>query len=157
MSWLKEVLHYDPETGIFTWLKGNKRTVLAGHKAGHKNKVGYIQIKFKNKIYLAHRLAWFYMTGEWPKQLIDHKDTNPSNNAWNNLREASRRENAFNRNVSSNNKLGVKGIHVYKDKYYYAQITINGKSKYLGLFKTLNEAKMVYDRAAFEIYQEFAR
>jgi len=87
------VLYYDPETGKWKWLKnrgGNRG------KAGTWRKDGRIQIRLYGKFYLSSRLAWFYMTGEWPTE-IDHIDRNRANDRWTNLREVSRSENLKNK------------------------------------------------------------
>ena len=78
---LQKVLNYDPLTGIFVWQVGPRK----GAKAGTKGVKGYVQIVFQRERYYAHRLAWLYMTGEWPKQHIDHLDGDPSNNRFQNL------------------------------------------------------------------------
>lgn len=77
---LKELLHYDPETGVFTWLS-NRGSAKVGETAGRKTDY-YVQIKINRRSYMAHRLAWFYMQGTWPKDQIDHKDLNKANNVF---------------------------------------------------------------------------
>ena len=72
---LKEVLHYDPETGIFMWLVAPNGRIRVGMEAGSSHD-GYIGIKVDRILYKAHRLAWFYMTGEWPANDVDHWDRN---------------------------------------------------------------------------------
>ena len=72
---LRRRLDYDPETGVFTWRITVNSRAIAGETAGTKNGLGYHQLTLDRKIYLAHRLAWLYMTGEWPKDQIDHRNT----------------------------------------------------------------------------------
>jgi len=99
IEYLKSILHYDPNTGIWRWLQAPKfGRVEARDIAGspYKNKQ-YWCIKIKQKKYAAHRLAWFYMTGEWPEDQIDHINRDGLDNRWNNLRPASNRENQQNR------------------------------------------------------------
>lgn len=152
---LKDLLHYNPETGIFTWLQSTNRKIKLGDIAGCKNHKGYIRIRFDGKYYQAHRLAFLYMTGEWPEEFIDHKNGITSDNRWKNLRDATRQQNAYNRSHEFDNKLGVKGVHMHQGKYL-AQICIDGQPKYLGLYKTLEEASEAYQSVAENIQGEFA-
>src|SRR5690349_15052213 len=94
-QYLKEILHYDPETGVFIWYT-SRGHCKAGNVAGSLN-LGYILIGICNFKYQAHRLAWLYMTGEWPTFEIDHKNGVSSDNRWENLREATRIINGQNR------------------------------------------------------------
>ncbi len=107
---VKEILSYDPATGLFKWIKTLSNRAQAGNVAGCYRKDGYLVIRFDGKLYLGHRLAWLLVTGNWPKQEIDHKDGNPSNNKWGNLREATHSENITNQAAHKNNKLGLKGV-----------------------------------------------
>lgn len=142
-SELKDVLKYDPDTGLFTWIKGRLKNKLAGSKHVTKN---YIIISIRNDAYYAHRLAWLYMSGGWPKNLIDHKDTNGLNNKWINLREASNAQNL--RNMKPRNKSGLKGIQ--KSKHGYSV------RMQLGTYKTKKEAIDVYNKASLLYFGEFA-
>ena len=102
---LKELLTYDPETGYFT-RNVNVKGANAGERAGTITAKGYIAIGIDRKHYLAHRLAFLYMTGEWPKELVDHKDTIKINNKWENLREATNSQNKRNVGARKTNKSG---------------------------------------------------
>lgn len=99
---LKELLHYDPETGVFTWAAHPPLGHSVGDVAGKASTRGYVHICFSKKlrmtrsIYSAHRLAWLYVYGAWPLQDIDHIDQNKSNNALANLRDVSRSQNCRN-------------------------------------------------------------
>src|SRR5690348_8900862 len=93
---LKELLRYDPETGKFFWLVRARRRSRIGDEAGSDHGQGYIEIGIEGRRYLAHRLAWFYMTGEWPPEMVDHKDLCRSNNRWANLRLATHGQNVQN-------------------------------------------------------------
>jgi len=132
-SELKELLHYDPETGAFTWLKYRNYNARIGDVAGHLDKsCGYIDIWADNKSYQAQRLAWFYMTGEWPNK-IDHKDHIRHNNIWDNLRDATNQENSRNTKLYKTNKSGVVGVCWHKrDANWYSYIMVNLKQIYLG-------------------------
>lgn len=109
--------------------------------------------------YLAHRLAWLYMTGEWPPAgvEVDHVDTNPNNNKWCNLRLLTHSENGFNRGANRNNKTGLKGVHFHKKaNKWVAQIVVNGENVYLGLFDSAEVAKIAYDAAARLYHGDYA-
>jgi hypothetical protein len=108
---LKELLHYDPETGVFTrkfrW--GESRDI--GSVIGYKTDRGYVEIVLDSTKYRAHRLAWFYVHGVWPSAEIDHRDTDRANNRLTNLREATGFENHQNeRRARKNNKSGYLGV-----------------------------------------------
>jgi hypothetical protein len=131
---LKEILHYDPETGVFTRIKRTSNSVNIGDIVSCKAD-GYVCVCAKGKQYRAHILAWFYMTGEWPKDQIDHIDHVRDNNIFNNLREATHQENGKNQSMYSNNTSGVTGVTWFKrDDKWQAQIKANSKNTYLGCF-----------------------
>jgi hypothetical protein len=142
---LKSKLHYDLETGIFTWI-ANHGKVKPGMIAGTKNSKGYIQVAIFKKIYLAHRLAWFYIHNEWPKNEIDHINGIKNDNRLSNLRDIFHCENNQNINKpQKNNKTGYLGVSFMKNRNkYQAQICINGKTKHIGLFDTAEEAYNEY-------------
>ena len=151
---LKEFLHYNPETGIFTWVKDNKnKRIRIGCVAGTISlKKGYITIKINKVQYQAHRLAWLYMTGEMPENLIDHKNTIRSDNRFDNLREATNIQNLHNQvKPQKNNKTGFLGVSLGKGKYR-SQISIRGTVRYLGLFVTAEEAHQCYLEAKRELH-----
>lgn len=143
---LKENVHYDPLTGVFIWIISNSSCVKIGNVAGGLKNDGYIHIGINGKQYLAHRLAWLYMTGEMPKEDIDHKNGIKSDNWFDNLRQATHKQNQQNRTKpQSNNTTGYLGVIFFKQTgKYAAQISINGKLKYLGYFHTPEEAHEAY-------------
>jgi hypothetical protein len=154
---LKELLHYDPLTGVFIWKINRGGGVKAGEIAGSKAKVGYWSITLFNKGYYAHRLAWLYMTGKLPDKFIDHIDRNKLNNIWTNLREATEKESVHNTGLSKKNKSGVKGVYWNKNaNKWQATLWIDNKPKYLGLFDSLNEAKIVIETTRQLYHKEFA-
>lgn len=161
-DFLKKILDYDPGSGVFTF-KVNQGDKVPGDVAGCVVKIkrngvvvhSHIQIGLCKRHYLAHRLAFLWMTGKFPK-LVDHKDGNPLNNRWENLREASVSQNQQNRKVSSNNKIGLKGVSP-EGKAFVARLTINGRKIRIGRFRTAEEAHVAYQKAAKEHYGEFAR
>lgn len=154
---LKRLLHYDPVTGIFTWRVSRSR-VHVGQVAGCKNSKGYIYIRLNGKKYGAHRLAWLYVHGCWPADQLDHRNTDKSNNAIKNLREATYAENNWNQGLCSTNTSGFKGVSYHKScKKWRAQIRNGSGPIYLGLFETPELAAAAYARAAEELHGEFAR
>lgn len=148
---LRELLHYNPDTGVFTWRARNGRGANAnnseGAPAGSMHSKGYIVITVDGHHgYKAHRLAWLYMTGEWPTRQIDHEDTVRNNNIFTNLRLATLNQNAQNRKrPSRNNKSGYLGVSWdKKQEKWAATLCINGKNKRLGRFKSPEEASAAY-------------
>jgi hypothetical protein len=138
---LKSRLHYDPETGIFTWIKSNNSSISKGEVAGTLNHDGYIQIGINKKYYLAHRLAVLYMTGEFPEFEVDHIDHDRTKNNWENLRKVTGSENSMNLSVDVRNSTGVTGVYKRKTgKPWVARITVNRKEKYLGSFVDFDDA-----------------
>jgi hypothetical protein len=156
---LKRLLHYDPDTGIFRWLVSPSRSVPAGAIAGWENEEGYRRIKVGERAYPAGALAWLYMTGEYPPEEVDHRDLNPSNNRWPNLRCSDRSGNNANRRVMKSNLLGAKGVRSLHGKVerFAARIWANGYSHHLGVFATQAAAQSAYDAAAKKFFGAFAR
>lgn len=144
---VRELFDYDPMIGIFTWKKsrGNQFT-KPGMKAGSKDTYGHIGIEIKGKTYLAHRLAWLFVYDKWPEHQIDHINRNREDNRIENLRDVIGIENAKNKGNYNNNTTGLKGVTLKKGKFI-SQITIEGKCKYLGSFKTAEDAHNAYMNA----------
>ncbi|MCR4298099.1 MAG: HNH endonuclease [Gallionella sp.] len=137
---LKELLHYDPETGIFTWLV-DRKSVKAGDVAGFRQEERYWVIRVDGKNYLAHRLAWLYVTGEWPPNQIDHADLNKVNNKFANLRLATPRQNGQNKPIFRNNKSGVSGVSWNsRDCVWQSHMRIDGRQTHIGYFDNLFDA-----------------
>lgn len=124
---LKELLNYDPTTGVFTWVA--KRSGVHLGAAGGAGK-DYARITVDGKTYPSHRLAWLYMTGDLvPAGLeIDHIDGDKLNNVWSNLRLASRSENGFNKGLTKLNTSGIKGLSKRDTRYWRAQLNVNSKT-----------------------------
>jgi len=141
---LREVLSYDPETGEFTRAI-TLRKWKSGQRAGSLNKVtGYIYIMVDGYSSTGHRLAWLYMTGNWPIGSIDHKDGVRSNNRFANLRDVQHLVNMQNRQrAQTDNKLGILGV-THRRGRYRATLKHLGKSIYLGDYKTAEEAHAAY-------------
>jgi hypothetical protein len=153
---LIELFHYDPYTGIFYRKKLTSNFVKINSKVGTKNCYGYIQMYVDRKLYRAHRLAWLYMMGVMPKNDIDHINRIRDDNRFLNLREANKKENAYNTKVNSTNTTGFKGVSkANKDGKYPANIRINGKVTFLGLFSNPLDASIAYKNKAKEIHGNF--
>ena len=154
---LHDVLDYDSKTGEFRWRERVSRSVKAGDVAGLVNRDGYRRITIEGRKYPAHRLAWLYMTGKWCPLFIDHRDGNPSNNCWSNLRRATLSQNNANRRVHRNNKCGFKGVVRNQIGRWVASIYKNGRRYHLGCFATPQDAHAAYVAAARRLFGEFAR
>lgn len=139
-SQLKELLHYNTDTGHFTWIENYFKTKI-GKRAGAINNKGYRVIGIRGKVYKEHRLAWLYTTGILPNH-IDHINHVRDDNRFSNFRNVTNHENRFNLTRRSDNSTGVTGISIENGKYL-ARIGVNFKSIRLGLFDTLDEAKDV--------------
>jgi hypothetical protein len=156
---LKDLLHYDPETGIFAWIpgKGGKGRPFRSRRAGTINPEGYQRIQIDGAIYQGSALAYLYILGSFPKGQIDHIDRNASNDAWDNLRPATQNQNKANSGTYRNNGLGVKGVRRHRNGQYEARLRFHGSLVYLGCYRTIEDAKAVYDAAAREHFGVFAR
>nr|WP_275448476.1 HNH endonuclease [Mesorhizobium sp. IRAMC:0171] len=155
---LKDVMHYDPETGLFTWRVTLSNRAKAGTTVGSDDGRGYIVIRLDKRRYYAHRLAFLYMTGEWPPHLVDHEDLNPSNNRWKNIRPATFRQNMCNQSLRSDNSLKLKGVYEQQAGKFIATIHLGGrKKKHLGTFADPQMAHDAYIKAANDTFGEFAR
>jgi hypothetical protein len=155
---LRRVLHYEPASGEFTWLVSLNSRTRRGKKAGCPAKNGrYWRIGFRGHIYPAHRLAWFWMTGEWPAKEIDHKDNDGLNNRWANLREADRYQNMANRGAHADSSIGLKGVYLHRQGKFIARLQVKNKRVHLGMFETPEAAHEAYARAAKETLGEFSR
>ena len=133
---LQEILHYDPATGVFTYLKRVMVRLNIGDVAGTRtHHKGYVYIKISGKQYAAHRLAWLYMTGEWPEYEIDHKNGVKDNNQFKNLRPTTHAENGKNQKKHITNTSGVMGVNWHKrDRIWQASITIDCRKRWIGSF-----------------------
>lgn len=154
---LREVLDYDPETGVFRWRKLRHRPAKdVGSIAGCPKGDGYWVIMVDRRRYRAHRLAWLYMTGAWPKLDIDHKNGIEDDNRFVNLREATQMQNQRNCRRHRHNTSGFKGVR-RRGARWEACIKHAGRVLYLGIFEAPADAHAAYCRAAIEIDPEFAR
>ena len=154
---LKELLHYDDATGLFTWRVVNNNRVRVGAVAGSVTGYGYIQIQIDGHRYQSHRLAWLYVHGEIPPDQIDHIDHCKNNNRIENLRLATGCQNQMNRRVSVKNTSGYKGVHFDKNtcKWMASARANGGRRHYLGLFDTAEQASEAYQAFARQHHGEF--
>ena len=130
---LKKLLHYDPETGLFTRLVG-RGPAKKGSIAGSLGNKGYICIEVDGVKYKAHRLAFLYVLGWMPPQ-VDHDDHVKSNNRWKNLNPANQLINQRNAARRKDNTSGITGINWYeRNKMWVARISVNRKRIHLGYF-----------------------
>jgi hypothetical protein len=157
-EYLKEILEYNPESGLFIWKVRKSRRSAIGSGAGTRSKKGYFSISIDSKVYRSHRLAWLYVYGKFPENGIDHINGNPSDNSIHNLRIASQQSNNKNVTTRCNNSSGYKGVSFDKNTgKWKAQAQVNGKKKHLGLFTTPEEASVVYNEYTKEHFKEFYR
>jgi hypothetical protein len=159
---LRELLHYDSGTGVFTrrvdvmcGRNGKQVAARKGEVAGYVNKDGYVMIGIEGRDYRAHRLAWLYVTGQWPTMLIDHKNRKKADNWWDNLREATKQMNGENMSaVRTNTISGLLGAHYSRrHKLYCAKINVGSKVHYLGWHKTAQEAHQAYLEAKRRLHE----
>lgn len=154
---LREVLAYDPETGVFLWKVATSSRNRVGSVAGVINNVGYRVICVDGKHYLAHRLAWFYVHGTWPPHEIDHINRDRADNRLINLRLATKSQNMVNGNLRSDNTTGHKNISWHKgSQKYRVVIQKDGKQYQVGMFTEIDEAIRARDDAARRLHGEYA-
>jgi hypothetical protein len=159
-SRVRELLNYDPETGVFRWAVQVAQRCPAGAVAGTATDARrYRTISIDRCIYLAHRVAWLYVTGEDPGAFqIDHINGSRDDNSIKNLRLATKTENMRNVKRPTTNKTGYKGVYFdTRLSRFRSCIRVNGKTKSLGTFQTAEEAHAAYCGAAKIYYGQFAR
>lgn len=160
---LRELMNYEPETGVFRWRVARSNRVKVGAIAGAVNKcTGYVDIRIvvdaTKQHYSGHRLAWFWMTGKWPPLPIDHIDCNRSNNAWKNLRCATKGQNAVNTDKPRPSRSGLRGVFPSRNGgRWVSKIEVSGKQIYLGTFDTRADAREAYYQALLTHFGEFAK
>ena len=148
---LKELLNYDPETGVFTW-RVPRRGVRPNRNAGGVYPKGYAFVSVDGKQYYAHRLAWFYVHGAWPPHDIDHINRIRNDNRLVNLRLATRGQNLQNSSKKSFCSSSIKGVHwTARERRWVARIHVNYKTICLGYFRDL-EAAITARKDAEKVY-----
>ena len=150
---LCEILEYDSTNGGFIWKVNRGSVKCKGKRAGSINDRGYRVIVINKKTYKEHRLIWFYHYKKWPEDQIDHINRSKVDNRIENLRECITSENCQNRNKQSNNTSGYTGVNWSKQcKKWRAEICVNNKSKYLGLFENIDDAISAYNNAKLKYH-----
>lgn len=154
----RELLDYDPATGLFRWKVSIQGQTKAGDIAGCENGNGYRVITVSQVSYLAPRIAWLITHGEWPRAFVDHINGNRMDDRIANLREATGSQNQANKGLQRNNKSGRKGVSFnQKRKVWAAFIAHKNKTIWLGYFQSADEAHAAYCHAALRLRGEFAR
>lgn len=154
---LRSLLRYDPHTGHFWWLEDRKSGKdMFSLPAGTTTKQGYVKIRFQKKYVFAHRLAWLYVTGEWPKNQIDHINCIKADNRFENLRPATQGQNKANSYLRRDNTTGYKGIQKRGNRWF-AKINFQGKQYHLGSFETKEAAAGAFAFYQKKLFKEFAR
>lgn len=147
---IRQAFLYDPDTGDFIRRERTASRAPAGVVVGNNNSGGYLQIRYNSMRFLAHRLAWMYVTGEWPVRVIDHINGNREDNRFKNLRDVSQQTNSENLRLPQGRTTSrLLGVHIQRRKTvrYLAQIVTSGKLKHLGSFDTPEEAHAAYIEA----------
>jgi hypothetical protein len=168
---LREVLDYEPGAGVFRWkaLTHPRANCRIGEVAGATDKRGFTRISIDGRQYSSARLAVFWQTGTWPSddEVVDRADRNPNNTSWSNLRSVTKAS-GLDRANSTRNRTRIEGLQARKGVYrvndagkldgkvFRASITVRGRTKHLGRFRTREEACRVYLKTAEEHFGEFA-
>jgi hypothetical protein len=138
---IKKLFHYDAESGMLLWRKGNNRNVKPWQEAKSPNGHGYYNVKIDGKSYLVHRLIWLYVHGSFPKEDIDHKNRIRNDNRLCNLRAVSRTDNCQNISLPDHNKSGHIGVSWIKShNRWTVYVKVDKKNKWLGYYKNLDDA-----------------
>lgn len=156
-DYLRERFIYNPITGDFSWLVSPRYGIEIGDVAGSCSGDGYCRIRIMKKSYLSHRLAFLYMEGEMPLNLVDHANGNCSDNRWCNLRHATLSENIRNSKIRKDNTSGYKGVG-WNDtvNMWVAQIGFEGRLRYIGKYDSKIEAAKAYNNASKKLHGEFS-
>lgn len=152
---LKELLHYDPETGHFTWRVRRSGAIPAGRRAGTVQPNGYRYIGIDNSMRFEHRVAFLYMTGAFPPDDLDHINRDPTDNRWSNLRPATRSQNCSNTKLRSDNSSGARGV-TRRGTRWIARGQKDGKRVEIGRFSSLGDAAKAVEEWRAEHHGVFA-
>lgn len=152
----RSVWNYDQQSGYFLWKISPRYKVQVGDRAGSLDSgTGYWRLRYQGKSYKASRMAWFYMTGTWPNDQIDHINGDKLDDSFRNLREATNSENCRNRGLRKDNKLKTKGVY-WRKGGFIAQV-VAGNLHTSKMCKTLEEAKLFYEAESLRLHGDFAR
>jgi hypothetical protein len=162
---LRELIQYDPATGLFTWMRRDRKHFTtnaqyltwnkryAGKQAGNLDAKGYRVFHLLGKVVRAQRAAWMHVYGEWPKNLVDHINGERDDNRIANLRDVSNSTNGKNRRLDKRNMTGRIGVSEYRrgdGVIYVARIRVDGALKHLGYYQTIQDAAIARDAAERE-------
>ena len=158
VEYIRSILHYDAETGLFTW-KVNRLRARIGNVAGTMNRrLGYVVLNIDGKVYYLHRLVWVWLYGHWPAGEIDHINGNAADNRLCNLRDVSHSQNLCNQKLSEVNSSGVKGVSwCNRDQKWRVQVAKNGKNVVDKYFDNFELAELVAEEGRELYHGEFAR
>lgn len=153
---LMEVLRYDPATGLFGWLVKPNRRIAVGQVAGCVKNT-YVTIGVDGVLHYAHRLAWLYMTGDFPAGEVDHRNRIKHDNRWCNLREATGEQNNANKGVPSHNSSGAKGVSLCKRSGKWRAYVKKGRKSFsLGYYNSVSEAAKAASDAREALHGDFS-
>lgn len=156
---LRELLSYDPATGVLCWRVARSNRVQPGVPITKTSpSTGYVRVTVNKKVLAAHRVAWVLTTGKWPEGVVDHINGVKTDNRMINLRDVTRADNCLNRvGTQTNKQTGDLGVFFDKRRgAWYAQICRHGKTRHLGTFKSQQEAACAAVNARKAILGEVA-
>jgi hypothetical protein len=153
----RDWLSYDPNTGIFRWIKSPHGRFPVGSRAGSMHRDGYWRISVGGVNLKASHVAWFFITGSLPppNRKIDHKNRVKGDDRKQNLRLATSHQNAANTSKRKDNTTGFRGVYA-RDRKWRAGIRAGGLQVWLGTFSTATDAARAYDDMAAKVFGEFA-
>ena len=156
---VRSIFFYDPSEGLLRWRHsaGQGGRIPPGTIAGRMHPEGYRYVTVNGRHYRVSRIVWLYQTGEWPRLKIDHKDCDPTNDKWNNLREATDSQQKQNNRKRRDNKTGFKCVVFDKSRNQYRwQVVVNGKRIKGKRFGTAAEAFADYQSRLPTFHGDFA-
>lgn len=154
----RELLDYEPATGVFRWRVKPRKGVHVGDRAGGMISLGYRAIRIDGRRYLEHRLAWVWFFGEQPPSELDHINGCPGDNRIANLRAATSAQNKQNTRSRAGSRSGLKGVSwIAARAKWRAEIRANGRALHLGYFENPEQAHAAYREVAGKLFGEFAR
>lgn len=152
---VRRVLRYDPQTGDFFWRVNRTNGVKAGDRAGCR-RGEYWVISIFNVSYRAQRLAFLYMTGEFPSDYVDHINGKKLDNRWDNLRPATNAQNQHNR-AGTGGACGIKNVtYVARRRKYQVSLKVFGREKFIGYYQDCELAELVATEARNKYHGPYA-